>query len=806
MKAKTLMNTLTKLAVAVMTPLACGGTPILLNPDFSSNDHWRVGYNSYWDGALVGFIDSDYAVADRVQPAGDGFVFTSWPDEQSHRLEHFLFQEFTVETVGDGTAPQFNPGDLVIFRGYARSTKSGDEPLEVDTQAFIEILKYNGETGAYAMLDDFSVDQRIPTYVSKKFPFELSLKIPNREIEPLPLRIRLGFEIATESGGNRLLMDEGSIYFSNLEGFLIPADQEIVRIRMEMSMDGLSWWTVGPGRHATTASNAFVRALISPGESETYSPSTPVIHRFPDSGGAIEVVLQAGSTTESWKSVFPGIHSLADRRFFRVKKSEGVNYPATIRVDGGTLSTDNSLDGTEVDTFYIGRTEVTLSAWQRVRDWAQGNGYDIGERGSGCGPDYPVHSVNWLDVIKWCNAKSEMEGFAPVYTANGSIFREGEPPDLKITQNVTANGYRLPTEAEWDFAARGGRKTLGHTYSGSNDLNAVGWYRDNSNGSLCAPFVDWGSWPVAIKAPNELGLYDMSGNVAEWCFDPVELSFVEGSARVVRGGSFYAYASRCSLDFRLFTDPGRRTPHYGFRIARSSILALNEIRTDQSNDPGHEEYVEIKGPPGANLDDVWFLYISEPSGEGGTMDSGVIEQACNLSGYSIPADGIFLMVRPEFDLLNLGIDGTQVDYVFDGFGGFHNADNVTALLVRGFTGNEISTCDDPLREAVVDIDDANDGVPDPALPWAEVLDAVSLIENQDDVDNYYGSNLGGIELPATSDGFVVAHAYRAGVSETWHAGEFVLFEQDGAGNVIGLHPEALDTPGTGNRARTTLIR
>lgn len=228
-------------------------------------------------------------------------------------------------------------------------------------------------------------------------------------------------------------------------------------------------------------------------------------------------------------------------------------------------------------------------------------------------------------------------------------------------------------------------------------------------------------------------------------------------------------------------------------------LMLNEIRTDQPDNPDDEEFVEIKGEPGTSLDDVWFIYIGDHSGEGNYKGSGTIERALDLTGYVIPDDGIFLMIGPAFDGETMGIDPSQVDYVFDGFGNaLENSDNVTALLVRGFTEGEILVFDDQLGDAAVDIDDNDDGVPNETLPWSEIIDAVSLVETPDSGDLYYGSTFGGFDIPPTDGGFVASHAYRASDTDMWYAGEYVLFEEDDDGNVIGLNPDAVDSPGTEN--------
>tara|TARA_B110000977_G_scaffold166279_1_gene214056 strand:+ start:867 stop:1844 length:978 start_codon:yes stop_codon:yes gene_type:complete len=251
-------------------------------------------------------------------------------------------------------------------------------------------------------------------------------------------------------------------------------------------------------------------------------------------------------------------------RFFRMQ-IETIPLPAGfVLVEGGTLPASSGLGAVSVDTFYIGTYETTWGDWQTVRTWAALNGYDIGSRGAGCADNHPVQRVTWFDVVKWCNAKSEMEGLTPVFTYSGSTYKTGEPTHTLISQNLSANGYRLPQEAEWEFAARGGNQTNGTAYSGSNTLSDVGWHIDNSGDAACDLFESNGTWPVGGKAANELGLYDMSGNVWEWCWDQ------NSSSRRMRGGSWDFSASFSAVSYRLSDDPDFRVSDYGFRIARSS--------------------------------------------------------------------------------------------------------------------------------------------------------------------------------------------------------------------------------------------
>ena len=268
---------------------------------------------------------------------------------------------------------------------------------------------------------------------------------------------------------------------------------------------------------------------------------------------------------------------------FRLARS----HVGMVFVEGGTLPAVSLLGELNVDSFFIGRFEVTLAEWQEVCLWASAHGYDLDDVGEGCAEDHPVQSVNWYDVVKWCNAKSEMEGLTPVYYVDGDVYRTGElkywgtaEPDFvepeSFEWDTAPNGYRLPTEAEWEFAARGGRQSEGFTFSGSDDFDEVGWYFENSGDAECDLSGDdpdlpegHGTWPAGVLAPNELGLHDMSGNVWEWCWDENENSW-----RSLRGGSWDYMAEQCTVATPGIGTPNHRGTNIGFRFARS--LGLGE--------------------------------------------------------------------------------------------------------------------------------------------------------------------------------------------------------------------------------------
>ena len=246
--------------------------------------------------------------------------------------------------------------------------------------------------------------------------------------------------------------------------------------------------------------------------------------------------------------------------FFKVVGS-GDMQRVMVRVQGGTLPQTSQLAGTTVSTFQIGKTEVTWAEWQEVRSWAVANGYSFNtgyntnnDIGSGNSGNHPVTAINWYDAVTWCNAKSEKEGLTPVYWLNGIVYRYGPH---RPTVNASANGYRLPTEEEWEWAVRGGMSSKGYHYSGSNYLDAVGWYSANSEGSIMA---------VGTKSANELGLYDMSGNVWEM----VENLWV-GALSGARGGSWGSTEQSCAVKGgRYIDDSYNRSVQIGFRLARNA--------------------------------------------------------------------------------------------------------------------------------------------------------------------------------------------------------------------------------------------
>jgi formylglycine-generating enzyme required for sulfatase activity len=237
-----------------------------------------------------------------------------------------------------------------------------------------------------------------------------------------------------------------------------------------------------------------------------------------------------------------------------------------IFVEGGEFMIGDKVE-VKLSNFWISKYQVTQDLYEAVMGKDKNLSRFKGAR-------RPVENVSWLDAVQFCNKLSEMMGRAQVYdiqNVESEKFKQGIAiPDL------TKNGICLPPEAAWEYAARGGKYHSPYRYAGSDYLEEVAWYDENSH-------IE--SKPVGLKLPNALGLYDMSGNVWEWCEDDYDSSFyetiknnhenpinithrsTENSSRVLHGGSWSSFAFDCRVSYRYGDHFDFRDGYFfGFRL------------------------------------------------------------------------------------------------------------------------------------------------------------------------------------------------------------------------------------------------
>jgi len=318
----------------------------------------------------------------------------------------------------------------------------------------------------------------------------------------------------------------------------------------------------------------------------------------------------AGVTTGTLKQVVwfaAGDFPLTITTHARVRVT-ATETPSMALIPAGAFVMGNCMDASEgwsgelpvhavmVSAFYMDKYEVTSQQWFAVRNWAMANGYTFGA-GSGKGANHPAQSMNWYDCVKWCNARSQKEGLTPCYYTDAyqtGLYRMSNLNISNACVKWSANGYRLPTEAEWEKAARGGAAGMRFPWS---DVQTISRAQANYYGDTNSCAYDLGpngynpafmpggypyTSPVGYFAANGYGLYDMAGNVSEWCWDWYAGSWYSngsatqtdtsgpaaGSYRVVRGGYWGDYTGSCRVAGRYGITPDNTDHFIGFRAVR----------------------------------------------------------------------------------------------------------------------------------------------------------------------------------------------------------------------------------------------
>jgi formylglycine-generating enzyme required for sulfatase activity len=318
-------------------------------------------------------------------------------------------------------------------------------------------------------------------------------------------------------------------------------------------------------------------------------------------------------TSATWVTVSNGtpivgvvVSNTSPASYFRFYQSASApNYAATsgmALIPAGTFVMGDDLDGesdaipipTTVAAFYMDTNLVSYGQWQSVYNWATNNGYAFDNAGAGKAANHPAQMLDWYDAVKWTNARSQQTGLTPAYYTDAAltqVYTNGDTDAVHV--NWTASGYQLPTEAEWERAARGGliglRFEWGNTISESQ-ANYNGY--PAGNGGFGYDFGTYTGYntgfftgttpytsPVGSFAPNIYGLFDMAGNVSEWCWDWYGTPYAggsnpygppAGSDRVLRGGGWVNYAIYCRVANRNFYPPTVSFNFVGFRCVLPS--------------------------------------------------------------------------------------------------------------------------------------------------------------------------------------------------------------------------------------------
>lgn len=447
---------------------------------------------------------------------------------------------------------------------------SANRPWSKSVCLLLALLGVLSSTGLYAQGTAFTYQGRLngggsPAEGRYDFTFALfSNSTNNTQVGSTVTNL----SVAVTNGLFTILLDFGSVFTANASWLAVG-----------VRTNGVGGFTpLTPRQPITPAPYAITARSVTGGVAASQVTGTLAVTRLP------ALVLTNGGTNVNLSGNFTGNGvGLTNIPWSAVARVP----PGMALVPAGSFMMGDSLDAepdalptvsTSVSAFFMDVNPITLSHWQAVYFWATNHGYGFAHPGAAKAANHPVFAVNWHDAVKWCNARSEQLGRTPAYYTDGTlttVYRSGE---LDLTNGCvkwTTNGFRLPTEAEWEKAARGALG--GQRFPWGNFINEN---LANYNGAPTSYPYDFGpggynvigslggaspaTSPVGSFAANGYGLYDLCGNVYHWCWDWYGTPYAggtdprgpaSGANRVVRGGDWNSFAANCRVAARASGNP-----------------------------------------------------------------------------------------------------------------------------------------------------------------------------------------------------------------------------------------------------------